>query len=195
MSKLSSYLHKQTAHGLSLNGLKSSVKGAVHNPLTYAAASLLIPGVAPLALNALKAGAGAVGSGIGALGHGAASVAGGLGGVAKSVAPMAISALTGGHGLSGLLDRGLGAAQVVNAANLQKQSTGYAKDALNTVNQSYDARAPLRVAGIEGLLHPQTPDLSSLTQVPGNPFAPKKPLPIPVQPRPLPTGPDVTYGN
>ncbi len=184
MSKLSRWVKKQTAHGLSLNGLKSSVKGAAHNPLTYAAASLLIPGVAPLALNALKGGAGLVAKGVGALAHG----------IPQAVSSFLPHSASGGIDFGGLLDKGLGAAEAVNAANLQKQSTGYAKSALDTANQSYDARAPLRVAGIQGMLTPQTADLSSLSQIPGNPFAPKpKPtaMPIPVQPKPVQTGPEV----
>ena len=200
MSKLSRWVKKQTAHGLSLNGLKSSVKGAAKNPLTYAAASLLIPGVAPMALNALKGAGGLAVKGIGALAHGAGAAAKGVG---SALLPQAVSSFLphgadGSLDVGGLFDKGLGAAQVVNAANLQKQSTGYAHNAMDIANQSYDARAPLRVAGIEGLLRPQTADLSSLSQIPGNPFAVKpKPaaMPIPVSPAQRPTGPDVVYGN
>lgn len=169
LNKIKSYVKKQTHGGLSLHGLESSVKGAAKNPLTYAAASLLIPGVAPMALNALKAGAGALASGAGHVGSALASGAG-------KIAPMALSAIDHLGGASGLLDKGLGVAQIANAANLQRQSTDYATHAMDTVNQSYGERAPLRVAGIEGLLKPKTPDLSTLRRTPGNPFG----APIPV---------------
>jgi hypothetical protein len=90
----------------------------------------------------------------------------------------------GAGGASGLIDKGLGAAQLVNAANLQKQSTGYAKNAMDTANQSYDSRAPLRLAGVQGMLHP-TPssDVSGLSNIAaaGNPFAANRvgaPMPL-----------------
>jgi|SRR5882672_1761730 len=86
----------------------------------------------------------------------------------------------GGIDFGGLADKGLGLAQLINAANLQKQSTGYATHAYDLANQSYGERAPLRVAGIQGLLSPQTADISSLSQGQGNPFAvrPKAPMPV-----------------
>lgn len=173
LKKIGNYVKKQTHGGLSLDGLKSSVKGAAKNPLTYAAGALLLPGVAPMALNAVKAGAGAVASG-----------AGKLAGVAKAAIPKAVSSFLphnagGGLDLGGLLDTGLSVAQLVNAANLQKKSTGLATGAMDQVNTNYAERAPLRVAGLEGMLRPQTADLASLAQIAGqgNPFAPKKPLP------------------
>lgn len=109
---------------------------------------------------------------------------GGLGSI-LSKAPQALSSFLphspdGSINFGSIFDKGLGAAQLVNAANLQKQSTGYAKDAYKTATQSYADRAPLRALGIAGLQNPQTPDLSSLNQIQGNPFTVKKPAPTPV---------------
>lgn len=66
--------------------------------------------------------------------------------------------VTGNGGMNAL-----GIAQGINAAALQNQSSGYAKDALHGVQDSYNQRAPLRVAGIQGMLNPQTNDIGSLT--------------------------------
>jgi hypothetical protein len=69
---------------------------------------------------------------------------------------------------AGLL--GLGGAQALNAANLGKQSTEYAKNALDSVKQSYGERGLLRAAGVGGMLNPQTADLSGLLSH-GGPYA------------------------
>ncbi len=77
----------------------------------------------------------------------------------------------------------LQAAGVANAAYRQTQSDKYAKQALSGVEDRYNAKEPLRVAGMAGMLNPgaNTPDLSSLKSIAGpnsgNPFAPKG-LPI-----------------
>lgn len=47
----------------------------------------------------------------------------------------------------------LGLAQGINAAQLGAKENQYAQDAANTVNQSYNDRAPLRVAGLQGMLN------------------------------------------
>lgn len=103
---------------------------------------------------------GAVGAGSGSI-PGLASIggflkdhAGDLGGLLKGAG----SFLGGNSGLNAL-----GIAQGVNAANLGKQATDYGKKSLGAVEGSYNAREPLRVAGLQGMLHPQTNDLSSLT--------------------------------
>lgn len=57
----------------------------------------------------------------------------------------------------------LGIMQGVNAAQLGQKSNQFANDAVNSAQSAYAAKAPLRVAGIQGLLNPQTQDLSSLT--------------------------------
>lgn len=87
-------------------------------------------------------------------------------------------------GVKGLVNTGLGAAEALNAANLQKQSTQYAKNAMDTANQSYDTRAPLRLAGVQGMLNPQpSTNVSGLSQIAaaGNPFAANRvgaPMPL-----------------
>lgn len=68
------------------------------------------------------------------------------------------SFVTGNGGLNAL-----GIAQGVNAAVLGKQATDYGKQGLTAVQDSYNQRAPLRVAGLQGMLNPQTNDLSALT--------------------------------
>lgn len=68
---------------------------------------------------------------------------------------------------------GTGVLSAAQAAKLAGESTQYGKDALNTTRQSYDARAPLRVAGIAGLLDPTKGiDLSGVKGAvgAGNPF-------------------------
>jgi len=79
----------------------------------------------------------------------------------------------GGFSLSDLIDPALGGAALLNASNLGKQSTNYAKDAVNTANQSYDSRAPLRTAGVQGMLNPGAGiNLGGLNSIAArNPFA------------------------
>ena len=86
--------------------------------------------------------------------EGGLNIGGLLGGVGDFV--------TGNNGLNAL-----GIAQGINAANLQKQSTQYAKDAMGQVQGSYNERAPLRAQGIQGLLNPQTQDISELSAIRG----------------------------
>lgn len=89
------------------------------------------------------------------------------------------SFLTGNGGKNAL-----GLAQGVNAAMLQKQSSDYAKQAMGDVQNSYNERAPLRSAGIQGMLNPQTGANAAIAGLPqtGNPYA-RKPIP-PVSPVP-----------
>lgn len=90
------------------------------------------------------------------LGGATKNITDGLGGIANKIGDLA----TSNAGLTAL-----GVAQGVNAANLQKQSNQYAKDALGSVRQSYNERAPLRAQGLQGLTNPQSmalPELSSI---------------------------------
>ena len=132
---------------------------------------------------------GLLGGGAAATGSAAGSVGAGAAGRAAAGAPTSLAGLLGqipgiggllsglvgaAGGGSGLIDKGLGAAELLNASNLAKQSTGYAKNAMDTANQSYDSRAPLRLSGIQGMLNPKpSSDLSGLSSVSaaGNPFA------------------------
>jgi hypothetical protein len=113
--------------------------------------------------------AGAIGGGSTGGGISLGSILGGLPGAIGK-----IGGFIGDH--PGLVDTGLGGLAALNAANLSKQSTQYAKNAMDTSNQSYDSRAPLRLAGIQAMLHPQ-PTSGPIQQVSGNPFSPK-PLPL-----------------
>ena len=102
------------------------------------------------------------------------SHAGGVGNALGSVG----SLLTGNGGINAL-----GAAEGVNAAMQQRQANNYAKSALGGVQQSYNERAPLRTAGIQGLLNPQTPSIQGLSSIAGrNPFASGAPAPGPISP-------------
>ncbi len=75
--------------------------------------------------------------------------------------------VTGNNGMNAL-----GIAQGVNAADLQRTSTNYAKSAYDTANKNYQANAPLRDTGRAGMLNPAKPDLTTLTKTRGrNPFA------------------------
>lgn len=66
----------------------------------------------------------------------------------------------------------LGVLQGLNAAQLQNQATQYAKGAYGNTMQSWNQRAPLRAAGIAGMLQPRIPDMSALSTIAGrNPYA------------------------
>lgn len=67
----------------------------------------------------------------------------------------------------------LGLAGGLQAAQLGQKSANYANMAAGNADRAYQQTAPLRVAGIAGMLHPQTADLSGLaaTRMTGNPFA------------------------
>lgn len=122
----------------------------------------------------------AVAAGTGAVGLG--SLAGlPLGGLTKGVAGLAGGG-TGGLNLGSLLDGGLGAAGLVNAAQLAGKSDKYADTAYHDVRDSFDKRAALRDAGTAGMLNPGAGVPLKLANVQantgrGNPFAvkPKSP--------------------
>lgn len=84
--------------------------------------------------------------------------------------------------LSSFLDLGLGAANMYGAAKLGQQSTDYAKKAEDAVTGSYNERAPLRLSGIEGMLHP---DANTAAQMAGvnaikGPQVAAPPIPVPM---------------
>lgn len=146
----------------------------------------MIPGIGTLAGGAIGGlGALAHGDGLGgALKYGAMGAAGGIGG---GLLKGATTGAEGGGGImSTLAGLGKGAlnyavhnpttllagAQTLNAANLGKKSNQYAENANKMANQSYAERAGLRSAGIEGLLHPATPDTTALAGIrSSNPYA------------------------
>ena len=174
-----------------ITGVHVSPKGFSVEPakLLGDAAALAIPGVGG-ALGKIPGIGGAL-SGLGAkLGGGAAigavapllknAVGGGTsgaspdqGGSGGGILGSIEGLLTGNGGLNAL-----GIAGGVNSAMQQSQANNYAKNALSGVQSSYDARAPLRTAGIQGLLSPQTPSIAGLGSIAGhNPFAAGAPAP------------------
>lgn len=142
----------------------SGLKGAV----TGGAAGLAGSGIKNLGGMALS-GLGGAGGSTPAWGAGSGGID--LGGLLKSgVSGLAGLAGGGGGGLSlgGLANAGLGAAGIANAASLQNKSNQYATNAMDTANQSYDSRAPLRTAGVQGMLSPSSGiDLSGLKKIAG----------------------------
>lgn len=81
--------------------------------------------------------------------------------------------LTGNNGLNAL-----GVAQGVNAAALGQKSSDYADQAANLATSRWNQQAPLRTAGVAGMLAPQSP----FTPPPipgGNPFAMPQPQAVP----------------
>lgn len=126
----------------------------------------------------------------GAGAYGGAKLLGGMGGGAPS-ADTATPGVGGGGIMSTLAGLGksgldyaihnpstlLAGAQTLNAANLGKKSNQYAENANNMANNSYAERAGLRSAGIEGMLHPQAPDVSQLAKIrQSNPYSAGLPM-------------------
>lgn len=118
---------------------------------------------------AMGAGASLAGSAIrdpGSIIGGLKTVGGKLGGSAGSLGSAAgnvLHAATGGGGGVNPLMLALAGAQGLNAANLGRKANDFADQGWNLANDNWNARAPLRDAGMAGLLHPETRDLSNLT--------------------------------
>lgn len=145
------------------------------------------------------AGGKALGSVLGGAKAGSAG-GGGIGGAIKGALPSVggLGQFLGGQGgIAGIIGKygapALMAAQGLNAAHLGQQSSQYAKGALDSVNKSYDERAPLRARGIASMMNPQTPDMGGLASVAGNnPYAPK---PAAAMAAPSPSGMQVSPGQ
>ncbi len=108
---------------------------------------------------------------VGAMLNGRGGSAGGSGGAPQSVGGMLGAAgdfLTGNGGLNAL-----GLAQGANAAMLGQKAGNFADMAAKNVDENWQSRAPLRVAGMEGMLRPQIADTSALRRISArsNPFA------------------------
>ena len=171
-------------------------------------AGALKGGVAGYGLGSLGAAAkgalaGASAPALGAAGSGASSVAnagvpGSLGGVVKgalsalpgvSSLPGALAKLgtgasatpTGGGILDTILGNALPAAQGVNVANLNRQSTDQAQGAIDLLKKEYAAKQGLRDKGIAGMMNPVQPNMAPLEgmRTQSNPFA----RPIPLTPK------------
>ena len=124
-------------------------------------------GGADAAGNAAGAGSDTTGGGSSGLPSWLSDILGGAGGVAGGVGSFL-------KDNSGSLLEG---ANVAEAALRQQQATNYAKQALQTAQDAYGAKAGLRSAGIAGMLNPSAnaPNLSPLRSLAGagsgNPFA------------------------
>lgn len=94
-----------------------------------------------------------------------------IGGLAKKAIPIVVGAATGGLGGAALASLPLlqGASQQGKADKLNKQQLQFA-------NQRLAELAPLRQAGIQGMLNPQRPDLSAQYGGTQNPFAQRPPI-------------------
>lgn len=79
-----------------------------------------------------------------------------------------------------IVDYGLGAANLVNAAQLGKKSTDYANKAEQAVTGSYNERAPLRLAGVQGMLNPSAGNAAALAGVNAVPLPQIAPRPLPL---------------
>lgn len=100
---------------------------------------------------------------------GVGAAVGALGGLASKIPGVsAVGNFLKGHGSDVLK-----AAQGVNAAYLGNKATGMANNALGSVTSSYDQRAPLRVAGVQGMLAAQQRTPRSQAIASTNPYAPK----------------------
>lgn len=98
----------------------------------------------------------------------------GLGGNLGQAAGAAGNWLGGNGGMNAL-----GAAQGLNAAMLGQKSSNFADMAAKNVDEAWKQRAPLREAGVAGMLNPKTVDTSALRRISarGNPFA-ERPTPV-----------------
>lgn len=145
------------------NALKTGLTTGVGSGLVHGAGSELlgkIPGVGGL----LGGGSGAVPEAASAAGGGASNglLSGGVGGLIKKAGSYALehpgNILTAAQGVNSALD-------AASARALEKKAMGYATD-------DYASRAPLRAAGVAGLIAPPVDVTQSRAyQSPGNPYA------------------------
>jgi hypothetical protein len=189
MSKLSSFLKKRGGKvGQALNAVGKVlpsggqlIGGAALGPLGQVVGGRVDPNTSGTQRKIGDVVAGTAGAiGLGSLaGLPLGKVAGSLplGGIAGKIAGG-----IGGLGLGDLIDLGLGGANMYGAAKLGQQSTDYAKKAEDAVTGSYTERAPLRAAGVQGMLNPGAGvplALSGVNAVQGPQIAPQ-PAPIPL---------------
>jgi len=92
------------------------------------------------------------------------------------------SLVTGGKGIPGAVskvgsflgdhgDQLLGAGSLYEGYKANQRSNDLMNEALHYAKDSYDTRAPLRTAGVSGMLNQQRPDLSSVYANPSNPYS------------------------
>ena len=155
LKKATMWVKKQThgglKKGLSASGIKSTLKGAAKNPLTYAA-------LAPFALPALG-GLGGVGSLLGK-GAGLAMKGVGLAGKGAGLALKAGGAFRPIAKAAGkFMPKDLG--DVMDVAEFAGKTYGGYRN-MKRQDEIYNAGAPLRSAGAQGMLDDSRPDLSSM---------------------------------
>lgn len=160
-----------------ITGVHISPKGVHVEPLKALGTALTIGslgGLGPVgaALGSIP-GAGAISKvggvlshipGVGALESGIDKLGGLKGAVSK------VGSFLGDHG-----DQLLGAGSLYEGYNNSKKSTDLMNQALDTAKQSYAERAPLRTAGISGMMNETRPDLSSIYVNPSNPYSKVRP--------------------
>lgn len=156
-----SWLSKISGIHVSPHGIKIEPLKALGTVATLGSLGALGPVGA--ALGSIP-GAGAVASGVskvgGVLGHipGASQVGNMItGGKGLSGAVSKIGGFLGDHG-----DQLLGAGSLYEGYKANQKSNDLMNEALSTAKQSYADRAPLRSAGVSGMLNTQRPDLSSV---------------------------------
>lgn len=168
-----SWLSQATGVHISPHGVSLSkpdpigvAKTALTNPLFDGALAIGLPGIGS-----------AIGGALSAI-PGASAVGGALGGLGSAVGG-ALSEIPGASSIEGLLGKAgglltgnggknaLGLAQGVDSVLNQQQANNYGKDALGAVTGAYNAAAPLRAQGLQGLLNPQAPDLSNISNIAG----------------------------
>lgn len=144
------------------DGLKGALKYGAEGALSGYGGSKLLGGKGILGIGGgLKKIGGAIGLG-GAPAEAGASSGGGLSGIAGLIGS-GVSKLGGIDGLLGAGGLGYGAYQ-------QKQAGDMRDKALKLITDDYATRAPLRQAGLSGMLNETPPDLSQ-TFASQNPFA------------------------
>lgn len=176
-------------------GIKGGAMGALAGGLSH------LPGIASH-IPGVSSVEGWLGGGAGAGAAGAAGQAAGgaAGGSLNDISNAAVGSIgqapsAGGGFLSSaarwLTGNGgknaLGLAEGVNAAMMGRKANQLQNRALGTAQQAYAERAPLRQAGMQGMLHPQTPSLTPLAD-PGNPYAKQIPPMLPQTPGVSPMG-------
>jgi hypothetical protein len=180
---------KATALGAgegALAGTGASLLDSATGGALVTGAGMSVPDAATMSPSALAAAAnatpGTVGSAAAAL-PGAAAVGAGTklaSNVVGASNPSTSSNPVGG--VSSLLNNipldALAVAQGANAASLGQESNDYAQQAANDATSRWNAQAPLRTAGIAGMLNPTSP-FSAPSLPKGNPFAPPGPAAVP----------------
>lgn len=164
-----SWLSNVTGIGISPKGVKISPLKALGTVATLGSMGALGPVAG--ALNAIP-GAGAVMSGVSKV-KGALSAIPGASAVGSGISKMgglkgAVSKVGGFLGDHG--DQLLGAGSLYEGYQANQKSNDYMNEALHYAKDSYDTRAPLRSAGVSGMLNETRPDLSSIYQS-GNPYS------------------------